>query len=88
MRDWDARHLAAAAGASVMRPPSAAPTRPAEQANGPGQPGPVGVSIDSRALQPGELFVGLRGERTDGGAHAAQALSAGAWGVLVTGEHA
>ncbi|HTA34080.1 MAG TPA: UDP-N-acetylmuramoyl-tripeptide--D-alanyl-D-alanine ligase [Solirubrobacteraceae bacterium] len=88
MRDWDARHLAAAAGASVVRPPAAAPMRSAEQAGGPGRPGPVGVSIDSRALQPGELFVGLRGERTDGGVHAAQALSAGAWGVLVTGEHA
>jgi UDP-N-acetylmuramoyl-tripeptide--D-alanyl-D-alanine ligase len=88
VRDWDARHLAAAAGASVVRPPSAAPVPSAAQANGPGPPGPVGVSIDSRALQPGELFVGLRGERTDGGAHAAQALGAGAWGVLVAGEHA
>jgi UDP-N-acetylmuramoyl-tripeptide--D-alanyl-D-alanine ligase len=88
VRDWDARHLAAAAGASVVRPPAAAPMRSAEQANGPGRPGPVGVSIDSRTLQPGELFVGLRGERADGGVHAAQALGAGAWGVLVTGEHA
>jgi UDP-N-acetylmuramoyl-tripeptide--D-alanyl-D-alanine ligase len=48
----------------------------------------VGVSIDSRTLQPGELFVGLPGERVDGGAHAAQALKNGAWGVLVAGEHA
>ncbi len=55
MRDWDARHLAAAAGASVVRPPSAAPMPSAEQANGLRRPGPVGVSIDSRALQPGEL---------------------------------
>ena len=67
MRDWDARHLAAAAGASVVRPPSAAPMRSGERPNGRRQPGPVGVSIDSRALAPGELFVGLRGERTDGG---------------------
>jgi UDP-N-acetylmuramoyl-tripeptide--D-alanyl-D-alanine ligase len=44
--------------------------------------------VDSRALSPGELFVGLRGERCDGGDYAAQALVAGAWGVLVTPEHA
>jgi UDP-N-acetylmuramoyl-tripeptide--D-alanyl-D-alanine ligase len=34
------------------------------------------------------LFVGLRGERGDGGTHAAEALRAGAWGVLVAEEHA
>ncbi|MGH2853229.1 MAG: UDP-N-acetylmuramoyl-tripeptide--D-alanyl-D-alanine ligase [Solirubrobacteraceae bacterium] len=44
--------------------------------------------IDSRAVQPGDLFVGLPGERVDGGAYAAQALHAGAWGVLVAPEHA
>ena len=50
-------------------------------------PGPTGVSIDSRALAPGELFVGLAGERADGGQFAARALAAGAWGVLVAPEH-
>ncbi len=78
MRDWDARHLAAAAGATLVRQPAAAE----------GAPGPVRVSVDSRALAPGELFVGLRGERADGGAHAAHALADGAWGVLVAPEHA
>jgi UDP-N-acetylmuramoyl-tripeptide--D-alanyl-D-alanine ligase len=34
------------------------------------------------------LFVGLRGEREDGGAYASHALQAGAWGVLVAPEHA
>ena len=38
------------------------------------------------ARGPGDLFVGLRGERADGGAFAAQALAAGAWGVLVAPE--
>jgi UDP-N-acetylmuramoyl-tripeptide--D-alanyl-D-alanine ligase len=52
------------------------------------EPGPLRASIDSRALEADELFVGLRGERTDGGAHAAAALERGAWGVLVTPEHA
>jgi UDP-N-acetylmuramoyl-tripeptide--D-alanyl-D-alanine ligase len=46
------------------------------------------ASVDSRALAPGELFVGLAGERVDGGRYAAQALQAGAWGVLVAPEHA
>ncbi|HEX3434383.1 MAG TPA: UDP-N-acetylmuramoyl-tripeptide--D-alanyl-D-alanine ligase [Solirubrobacteraceae bacterium] len=50
--------------------------------------GPTGVTIDSREIAPGELFVGLRGERADGGEHAAQALQAGAWGVLVAPQHA
>jgi UDP-N-acetylmuramoyl-tripeptide--D-alanyl-D-alanine ligase len=45
------------------------------------------VSIDSRSVQPGDLFVGLPGERVDGGAFAEQALSAGAWGVLVRPTH-
>ncbi len=84
MRRWDARHLAAAAGATLVRPPSGA-LGPPSTAH---PPGPAGVSIDSRAIAPGELFVGLRGERADGGAHAAQALEAGAWGVLVAPEHA
>ena len=46
------------------------------------------MSIDSRAVAPGDLFVGLRGEHADGGEYAAQALQAGAWGVLAAPEHA
>jgi UDP-N-acetylmuramoyl-tripeptide--D-alanyl-D-alanine ligase len=83
MRDWDARHLAAAAGATLVRAPSG------ELAPGAlGRPGPLRASVDTRTLAPGELFVGLRGERVDGGTHAARALEAGAWGVLVAPEHA
>lgn len=44
--------------------------------------------MNSRTLEPGELFVGLPGARADGGRYAAQALEAGAWGVLVAPEHA
>ena len=83
MRDWDVRHLAAAAGATLVRAPTG------ELAPGAlGRPGPLRASVDSRTLAPGELFVGLRGEHVDGGTHAARALEAGAWGVLVTPEHA
>jgi UDP-N-acetylmuramoyl-tripeptide--D-alanyl-D-alanine ligase len=41
-----------------------------------------GISIDTRTLQPGDLFVALQAE-TDGHAHATQALARGAAGVLV-----
>jgi UDP-N-acetylmuramoyl-tripeptide--D-alanyl-D-alanine ligase len=55
---------------------------------GDGETGPSSAVIDSRAVTAGELFIGLRGEHVDGGAHAAEALRAGAWGVLVSPEHA
>ena len=56
MRDWDARHLAAAAGATLVRRPTGVA----------GAPGPERASIDSRRIEAGELFVGLRGERSGG----------------------
>ncbi len=42
----------------------------------------TGVSIDSRSLQPGDLFVALRGD-TDGHAFVADALARGAAGAMV-----
>ena len=68
MRRWDAERVAAAAGARVA---SGAPA------------GPARAVIDSRAIEPGDLFVGLPGSQVDGGRFAARALDAGAWGVLV-----
>jgi UDP-N-acetylmuramoyl-tripeptide--D-alanyl-D-alanine ligase len=78
MRAWDASRLARAAGARLVSEPS---TTTIEQ-------GPRRAVIDSRAVQRGDLFVGLRGEHMDGGAYGARALNAGAWGVLVAPEHA
>jgi UDP-N-acetylmuramoyl-tripeptide--D-alanyl-D-alanine ligase len=49
---------------------------------------PQQAHIDSRAVGPGDLFFGLPGERSDGGAFAAAAVDAGAWGVVVTPAHA
>lgn len=46
------------------------------------------VSIDSRTVNPGDLFIGLRGERFDGDAYAAAALAAGAVAVVVRPETA
>ncbi len=74
MIDWDGERVAAAAGAELLHGASRAG-------------GPRRCSIDSREIQPGDLFVGLRGEHVDGGAYAEQALRAGAWGVLVAPEH-
>jgi len=75
MRTWDPARLAALAGA---RPQGAAPSGD----------GPTRAVIDSREVRAGDLFVGLRGSRDDGGAYAQRALDAGAWGVLVTPEYA
>ncbi len=75
LRGWDAPRIAAASGATLL-------------AAGDAAAGPSAVAIDSRAIDGGELFVGLRGERTDGGQHAAAALRAGAWGALIAPAHA
>ncbi len=42
-----------------------------------------GVSIDTRTIAPGDLFVALVGENSDGHAHAARAIAAGAAGVMI-----
>ncbi len=83
MREWEPRRLAEAANAEV----AAAPQAPAGAAGIAQQMGPSRAVIDSRTVGAGDLFVGLRGERVDGGEYAAQALRAGAWGVLVSPEH-
>ncbi|HEY3021334.1 MAG TPA: Mur ligase family protein, partial [Solirubrobacteraceae bacterium] len=75
MHAWSPERIAEAAGARLVAP---APRRD----------GPRRAVVDSREVTHGDLFVGLRGERADGGRFAAQALAAGAWGVLVAPEHA
>jgi UDP-N-acetylmuramoyl-tripeptide--D-alanyl-D-alanine ligase len=74
MISLEGERLAAAAGAEVVRRGS--------------EGGPDRTLIDSRAVRDGDLFVGLRGERDDGGRFSADALRAGAWGVLVGTGHA
>jgi UDP-N-acetylmuramoyl-tripeptide--D-alanyl-D-alanine ligase len=78
MRAWTAERIAQAAGARLATPGRADAAAP----------GPLRATIDSRAIVPGDLFVGLPGETHDGGRFAAQALAAGAWGVLVAPPHA
>jgi UDP-N-acetylmuramoyl-tripeptide--D-alanyl-D-alanine ligase len=75
VRDWSPEQVARAAGGRLVAP-----------APRPG--GPARAVIDSRAAGAGDLFVGLPGENVDGGRFAPQALSGGAWGVLVAPEHA
>ena len=41
-----------------------------------------GIASDSREVRPGDLFLALKGEHTDGNDHIAAALAAGAAGVL------
>jgi len=78
VRDWSPERLARAAGARLQSAP------PVDGAAA----GPSRVTIDSRDIGPGVLFVGLPGTRADGGRFARQALDQGAWGALVTPEHA
>jgi UDP-N-acetylmuramoyl-tripeptide--D-alanyl-D-alanine ligase len=73
VRAWSSERVAQAAGGRLVRRGEGSPQR---------------VVIDSRAVGPGDLFVGLPGEHVDGGRFAEQALQAGAWGVLVSPEHA
>ncbi|MGD1051040.1 MAG: UDP-N-acetylmuramoyl-tripeptide--D-alanyl-D-alanine ligase [Solirubrobacteraceae bacterium] len=75
MRDWSPQRVAAAAGGRLLGD--------AAIAGG----GPARVVLDSRAVEPGDLFVGLAGANADGGAFARDALDAGAWGVLAATEH-
>jgi UDP-N-acetylmuramoyl-tripeptide--D-alanyl-D-alanine ligase len=75
MNQWTPQQVAAAAGARLIAPPSISA-------------GPERVTIDSREAGPGALFVGLRGEHTDGGRFAGAALAAGAWGVITSPKHA
>ncbi len=75
MRGWSPERIAAAAGARLVGP-------------SPATGGPERITIDSRDAGPGSLFVGLRGERADGGSFAPAALAAGAWGVMVSPEYA
>jgi UDP-N-acetylmuramoyl-tripeptide--D-alanyl-D-alanine ligase len=77
VRAWSPSRLARTAGARILSSPVFA-------SGG----GPERVTIDSRDVRPGDLFVGLRGERVDGGTFARAALEAGAWGVLVGPGHA
>ena len=48
---------------------------------------PARAVVDSREVRRGDLFVGLAGERLDGGQFAVQAAAAGAWGVMVGPDH-
>jgi UDP-N-acetylmuramoyl-tripeptide--D-alanyl-D-alanine ligase len=75
MIDLSAARVAAAAGGELA-------------AGDPERAGPARAVIDSRELEPGDLFVGLAGAGAHGGEFAVAALDAGAWGVLTGREHA
>jgi UDP-N-acetylmuramoyl-tripeptide--D-alanyl-D-alanine ligase len=75
MRAWAPERVAEAAGAQLL-------------GGAPVTVGPERAVIDSRAVGPGTLFVGLPGGRAHGGGYAEQALKRGAWGVLTDESHA
>ena len=45
-----------------------------------------GVSIDTRTINPGDVFIALSGERSDGHKHLAEAFQKGASGAVVSSE--
>ena len=47
-----------------------------------------GISIDTRTLQPGDLFVALKGDNSDGHAHVRRAFEAGAAAAVIEEAHA
>ena len=67
--EWTAEEIAALVEGRVHRPD---PSKPI-----------TGFSIDSRTLQPGDLFVALPGTRTDGHLYIQDAFDRGAHGALV-----
>lgn len=70
-RVWTLGEIAAVVGGAVVGDPDVRTTV---------------VSTDSRSLQPGSLFVAIRGERHDGHAYVSHAMAAGAAAVLVDAE--
>lgn len=77
---WTFDEIATATKAHVLAHDGAVPINPAQHVSG--------VSIDTRSLNPGDLFVALSGDQSDGHQFLDQAISAGASGVLVEGGHA
>ena len=71
MTPCTAREICAAVGGTLLQD-SGAPV--------------TGVTTDSRAVQPGQLFIPLVGERFDGHAYIAKALDGGAAGCLTARE--
>ena len=67
MSGWTASRLAELTGATLLRDAEGCAS---------------GYTIDSREITPGQLLIGIPGERVDGGSFGAQALAAGAWGVI------
>jgi UDP-N-acetylmuramoyl-L-alanyl-D-glutamate--2,6-diaminopimelate ligase len=51
-----------------------------------GNPQVTGVEYDSRQVKPGNVFVAMRGESSDGNQYVEQAISAGAVGVITDSE--
>ena len=70
MIDLSAQRVARAAGGRLL-------------AGDPERAGPERAVIDSRAVEPGDLFVGLAGATADGVRFAPAALETGAWGAIV-----
>ena len=70
MKHWSEQRVAGTAGAELVR----------GHPDGRAGDGPTRVVIDSREVQPGDLFVGIPGEHADGGEFAAGGAGGGGVG--------
>lgn len=89
MTFWTPESLrTAAAGAWLVRPPQIQlpKDRPADLPLPPMHMPITGLSTDSRAIKPGQVFLALRGERFDGHAFLADAVAAGSPVLIVEDE--
>src|ERR1700722_2474012 len=72
-------------GVQGERPPAGDAVASKSYQSGVGSSGKVaGVSIDTRSISPGAIFVALRGTGTDGHDYLAQAAARGAIAAIVT----
>ncbi len=83
MSFWTIENIARIAGGA------ADPTEPIARAIGqrsvvPTGPGPLGVTIDTRGVLPGQVFIALKGERVDGHRFVAEAAGRGASMAIVS----
>lgn len=82
---WTRAELEAATSGHFLH--SASPATTSLNASAPGTGAVTGVSIDTRTLAPGDLFIALKGDTSDGHAHVQTALDKGAACAMVHAAH-
>ena len=80
---WTRSELQEATGGHFLPPPGHMPSSAPEPGAAQTGHAVTGISIDTRTLQPGDLFIALKGDTSDGHAHVQAALDKGAACAMV-----